>query len=487
MKYYDMTKQELIDEIYKLNTRLEERENAEKYANVMICYSNLKGVIIKIPKNIASILGYTEKEIIGKRVFEFIHPEDLKESKIKFNQLINGQLDAIEMEKRYKKQDGSYLWMYVNCVLVKNNEGKPLHVIAYMQNITEKKEFENKLMQSYENYKNLFQFLPEAIFITCKGMCNFINKEAVKLLEIEDPEEIAGMNLLDLIHLQCPKFKEYAEKKLYIDKEIIPFFEQKIIKPNGSIIYMEVGFFPIEFNRKDMILTVARDISSTKRHAKQLNEINKQLKMYINENEKLIFDLRRFRHNSLNILYGLGGYIESNDIEGVRSYFKEIEEQVELLKDSNIFFIEKVKNPAVRALLNVKLTRARELNINFRIQIDDNIKIKNNFITEVDLCEVLGIYLDNAIEAAEKADNKKVSVYIMEDNEVISLIIENTFKEKPDLNTIYQGYSTKGKHRGLGLKLSNKILGKYENVLHNTFIQHNTFVQEIFVIKSKTK
>lgn len=224
-------------------------------------------------------------------------------------------------------------------------------------------------------------------------------------------------------------------------------------------------------------------IEKTESESKVLKEINEQLSMYIQENEKLMFELRRFRHDTLNILHGLNGFIETKNWGGLKNYFSEIQEQVKILKDNNPFSIEKVKNLAIRGLLTAKLIAAQKLNVKMQIEIEDDIKIEGRYMKDTDLCEILGIYLDNAIEAAGEAVHKKMSIYIAEDSECISIIIENAFKNKPSLskNQIYP--STKGTERGLGLKLSKKILAQYPNVLHNTFVYQQIFIQELHILK----
>ncbi|ERI93396.1 hypothetical protein HMPREF1982_01820 [Clostridiales bacterium oral taxon 876 str. F0540] len=225
-------------------------------------------------------------------------------------------------------------------------------------------------------------------------------------------------------------------------------------------------------------------IKKTESESKVLREINEQLSMYIQENEKLMFELKRFRHDTLNMLHGLNGFIESKNWSGLKNYFSEIQEQVKILKDNNPFSIEKVKNLAVRGLLTAKLIAAQKLNIKMKITIEDDIKIEGKYIKDTDLCEILGIYLDNAIEAAGEAVHKKISIYIAEDSECISIIIENTYKYKPHFSKSQLYASSKGKERGLGLKLSENILAQYPNVLHNNFVYQQIFIQELHILKS---
>lgn len=379
MKYDGMSKQQLVEElinkeneIIKLqqeNILLRQNrqwiEKAENDANIMICYTDLKGNFIRATPRISEMLGYTEEELLSKNVCDITHPEDIEYDCLKFKELIERRIQTYNIEKRYITKDGSCVFVFVNCVLVLNDEGKPVHTLSYLKDITERKTKESR-----------------------------INRDAK------------------------------AEK-----------------------------------------------------------EINEQLAMHIKENEKLMFELRRFRHDTLNILYGLNGFIETKNWDGLKNYFSEIQEQVKVIKDNNPFSIEKIKNLAVRGLLTAKLVAAQKSNITMHIEVDNDIKLDRRFMKDTDLCEVLGIYLDNAIEAAGKAANKRVSICVFEDNECISIIIENTYKDIPDLSRNKPKLLTNGKERGLGLKLSEKIIGQYENVLHNTFVYQQIVIQELHILK----
>jgi two-component system sensor histidine kinase AgrC len=103
---------------------------------------------------------------------------------------------------------------------------------------------------------------------------------------------------------------------------------------------------------------------------------------------------------------------------------------------------------------------------------------------KLDICRSTGILLDNAIEAALLSKEKIVNFGIIEDSEEIYLIVSNTFAEKPVISQIFtEGYSTKGKNRGMGLNILKSIINNNINVLSNTLIEDNLFTQEIMIQK----
>ena len=142
-----------------------------------------------------------------------------------------------------------------------------------------------------------------------------------------------------------------------------------------------------------------------------------------------------------------------------------------------------IKNNALFGLIAQKVKFIKELNKNIGIQINVPHEIENLYMKECDICEVVGAYLDNAIEAASKAIDRRIIFEMFEDEGNLNIIIKNTFLNQPDLSKIFdKGYSTKQEQgKGLGLYFAKNILNRYRNVLYNTYINDDLFVQEIII------
>ena len=210
------------------------------------------------------------------------------------------------------------------------------------------------------------------------------------------------------------------------------------------------------------------------------------LRQYTDSLEKLYADMRVFRHDYLNIISSMIGYIDNRDIEGLERHFYESIIPISKSMRSNDFKIGDIRNikiPELKGLLSSKLIRAQEIGIDVHIEIVEDInKINMNII---DLSRVIGILLDNAIEATEKAENTRLKIAFVRKEKSIIIIISNGYRdEKFQLNKIYEaGYSTKGEGRGLGLSNLKNIINKYNNVFLDTYIENEEFIQELEVIK----
>ncbi|OGO85863.1 MAG: hypothetical protein A2Y22_03495 [Clostridiales bacterium GWD2_32_59] len=210
-------------------------------------------------------------------------------------------------------------------------------------------------------------------------------------------------------------------------------------------------------------------------------EENIYLNSYINAINNLQDELKRFRHNYSNVLMGLQGYTDAKDIDGLKNYLSELIEKNQNIKNIDTFDFSQISNPAIKSVFLSKISTALSKNIKVIFEYtEDIINIDMNIS---DLCEVLGVFLDNAIEESEKSpvSSRRIEVLIDKQDSIFSIIIANSFKDKPEINKIFKkDFSTKiGDNRGIGLYSVKNILNSYNNVILNTLIESNSFIQEL--------
>jgi len=97
---------------------------------------------------------------------------------------------------------------------------------------------------------------------------------------------------------------------------------------------------------------------------------------------------------------------------------------------------------------------------------------------------VIGILLDNAIEAAIKCEKPSMKVAVINKENSVLFVIINSIYEEVLIYKIYEkGYSTKGENRGLGLYNLKQITGKYTNVSIDTIVENGEFKQLLEIAK----
>ena len=184
---------------------------------------------------------------------------------------------------------------------------------------------------------------------------------------------------------------------------------------------------------------------------------------YIKTIDSLINDFRRLKHSHANIIYGFYGYIQEEDLPGLKAYYSEVADDTKKNDSSQHLALQRIKVYALFGLLWNKINEAEGRGIEVGIQVTNEVREAGMKLT--DLCEVLGNYLDN-------------------DGDYLTISVENTYEGTLDIKEIQRkGYSTKGNERGFGLEITNQVLSKYANVLHNTFAEDGIFKQELVIKK----
>lgn len=198
-------------------------------------------------------------------------------------------------------------------------------------------------------------------------------------------------------------------------------------------------------------------------------------------------EMRKFRHDYVNILTTLSEYIREDDMIGLRAYFnKNIVPMKDNLQMNAIKLngIENLKVREIKGLITAKILRAQEMNIPISIEIPDEVSSIN--LNMIDLSRSIGIILDNAIEASTEIDDPIIRVaFIESENSVTFIVMNKCADDIPRIHELFQeSFSTKGEGRGLGLSTLKEIADNADNVLLDTIIENGFFIQKVEIINN---
>ena len=206
------------------------------------------------------------------------------------------------------------------------------------------------------------------------------------------------------------------------------------------------------------------------------------LQCYTHDLEVLYNGLRSFKHDYINILLSMSGYIRNDDMDGLKQFFetkifptKDLIDQGDhkLIQLSNIGVLE------IKSLLSAKIIYAHGSGIDVTTDIPD--RVDTFPMDTIDLTRILGIFLDNAIEASAVTEQPQIGLNIIRHDAGVSIIISNRFQDHGAvLHKLKQkGFSTKNGHQGIGLSNAQKIISSYDNVLLETTMQCGCFIQHM--------
>ena len=245
----------------------------------------------------------------------------------------------------------------------------------------------------------------------------------------------------------------------------------------GFIMFLSTLFY----------LKSAREQYEKAKEIQQKKKEQRQLQLYTDEIVGLYNEIRGFRHDYAGMLTSLQTGINSGDMKEVERIFHNVLSQanISLRSDDYTFFeLNNVQDTALRSVLIQTIFKARECGVEIVFEMKDVIETLPMKL--LDLVRVASVLLNNAVEGAAESPSKTMNVSLVKLDKEIVFVIQNSRQSRYiNLEEIYEvGFSTKGENRGLGLNNVKEIIDKYDEVILETDIETNYFIQ---VVRFKRK
>ncbi len=231
-----------------------------------------------------------------------------------------------------------------------------------------------------------------------------------------------------------------------------------------------------------MVIECTKGIETEEKRKAQLHQ-QQILENYVGNLESMVDEMRAFKHDYKNILSTMAGYLRESQIEELRKFFYEktqlprgnSESRGEAWK-----YLKDIEPMELKGFLYEKFLLAMARDIEIKVDISHNLNVRYEAME--DLVRVLGIFIDNAIEATEILKNGMMDIIIAKTENGVLFCIKNNYEEEPNLSMITQnGYSTKGSGRGMGLYWAEKIIREHRDMFHETGLSEQCFVQTLEV------
>lgn len=223
---------------------------------------------------------------------------------------------------------------------------------------------------------------------------------------------------------------------------------------------------------------------------KMLEEKNRYIKINnkynmtattLKELEQNVTRLKIVNHENKNQLLTIRNMIKKKDKDVTKHIDKIVDQKI---KDDELLMFQTstIRNSMIGSIIYSKMLTMKENNIKTNLSVDSDL-CELDFINidedlTIEICKILGVYLDNSIEEVSKLKEKLINIEVYKDNENLCMSISNNFEGEIDLDLLDNvGYTTKEKGHGYGLSLvkeiieSNKKLENEKRVVNNIFTQ----------------
>jgi PAS domain S-box-containing protein len=211
------------------------------------------------------ILGYEPSEMIGKSIYDFVHPDDLAKAIVAAEKAFKDSSGG-KMEVRVRRADGSYIVSEGIGKILTDENGQVTGTLLSSRDITERRKIEQTLSESEEKYRKLFEEAMDAIFIADAetGILIDCNRAATELTG-RAKSELIGMQqrFLHPSEESVGKFSKTFNQHLAGKEGVV--LESQVTTKNGEIKDVAIKANVIEVNGKKMLRGVFRDITESKK------------------------------------------------------------------------------------------------------------------------------------------------------------------------------------------------------------------------------
>lgn len=252
-------------EHYIQNNDLSLFENAFTYATIGKALVALDGLFLRINRSFCRMVGYSEEEILNKTFQDITHPDDLRMDLDYIRQLIRGELDSYQMEKRYFHKLGHVVWVLLSVSLVRDEHKEPLFFIAQVQDISERKRVARELQSERDKFESIINGTADAItMVNVDGRVLQVNPAYERLFGWH-PDEVVTKFPPAIPGSYRAEFYEVLERVKA--GESVVGWETVRQRRDGTMVDVSLTVSPIldDIGVISMIVAIARDITEIKK------------------------------------------------------------------------------------------------------------------------------------------------------------------------------------------------------------------------------
>ena len=233
---------------------------------------------------------------------------------------------TFELEHRVWQADGGIGWTYSKAIPRLDANGEIIEWFGAANDITPRKQAEEKLKESEERYRALVDLAPDAIMVHHDGNIYYANTSALRLFGASTYEELATHNLLDLIH---PDDRESASASIQTVEQGMTtvMTERRAIRLDGQPWVLEAAGTPIRWKNELCVQVMIRDITARKKTQEEVARLNRELRainecdqviVHSHDEQTLLSDVCRILCTSAGYRMAWVGSVEHDEAKSVR-------------------------------------------------------------------------------------------------------------------------------------------------------------------------
>jgi len=247
----------------------DEKNNFEEYFSIFenineaVCINTKEGIIFFVNKSTLELFGYSRDKMIGMNIRELYANSDVRPEILR---IIERDGYIKDFPVKLKKKNGEIIDCEFNTKVKKDEKGNKIFY-GFIRDITKRKKIEDKIRESEEKYRTLFESASDSIFLLENGIFIDCNSKTLDIFRCMK-EDLIGKSPVQLSPVIQPdgmKSKDKAKEKIQAALKGNPqFFEWRHRRPDGTIFDTEISLNVIDMSKGKYILAIVRDVTERK-------------------------------------------------------------------------------------------------------------------------------------------------------------------------------------------------------------------------------
>ena len=207
-------------------------------APIGMSIAGLDNRYIRVNQAFHEMLGYTQSELMALSFLDITHPEDLELEIPCMEQLVRGETNRFNLEKRYRTKNQATIWVNLTLIALRDRAGDILYTLAMIEDITERKQAEAALRQSEARYRAIVEDQTELI---CRyrpdGTLTFVNNAYCRYFN-KQPADLIGNPFLPVVPDEDQEIITQIFSTLSLQQPIITY-EHRVVLPSGETCWQQ--------------------------------------------------------------------------------------------------------------------------------------------------------------------------------------------------------------------------------------------------------
>jgi PAS domain S-box-containing protein len=281
--------------------------SAVRMSNDGIAITDIDGTVLDVNEAALKMYGSNDKsDLIGINAFELVVPEEREKALAGIKEMLEkGHVQS--QEYTVVAKDGSRIPVDMSLAIMKDADDKPIGFVTISRDITERKKAEEALRESEEKYRSIINGMNDTVWVIDSDFSFIdVNDAAVKALGYSR-KELLSMKIFDIDFVLDPKkIKNLAND---MPKDEVQVFETAHTTKNGKTIPVEISSSLVTYKGKQVILSIARDITERKKAQEAIKRANGLLKQSNRELESYTYVVSHDLKAPLRTIRSFGSFL----------------------------------------------------------------------------------------------------------------------------------------------------------------------------------